>query len=154
MRCDALHLLNPLSAAAHATRDRTALGEVLVGLLAEAFPQASWVGIYWLADRELRLGPFRGAPTEHVRIPVGQGVCGKAVEENADQVVPDVRAIPHYLSCSAAVRSEIVVLVRARGHVVGQLDLDSELPAAFEDDDHCVLRAVADAFGALLETTD
>jgi putative methionine-R-sulfoxide reductase with GAF domain len=48
------------------------------------------------------------------------------------------------------VRSEIVVLIRARGQVVGQIDMDSEKVAAFSADDACVLKAVADAFGGLL----
>jgi hypothetical protein len=97
------------------------------------------------------LGPYVGPPTEHARIPVGKGVCGAAVAEDRDQVVDDVSKRPDYLACSPTVRSEIVVLVREGGRpdgrVVGQIDLDSERPAAFSEDDHSFLRAVAAALG-------
>ncbi len=148
--CDASEILRALAAKAQESRDPETLGRALVTILREQFPQASWAGIYWLKGRELVLGPYAGPPTPHARIAVGQGVCGTAVAEDRDQVVPDVGAAPHYLACSPAVRSEIVVLIRARGRVVGQLDLDSEQPAAFGPDEHCVLKAVADSFGALL----
>ena len=114
-------------------------------------PQASWVGIYWLEGSELQLGPFVGPPTEHTRIPVGTGVCGTAVATDEDVVVEDVRELDNYLACSATVRSEIVVLIRAHGEVIGQFDLDAESVGAFSDNDLCVLRAAADGFGGLLE---
>ncbi len=40
----------------------------------------------------LVLGPFRGAPTEHVRIPVSQGICGAAVAQNDTVIVDDVHS--------------------------------------------------------------
>lgn len=130
--------------------DRDALGKTLVTALKNAFPQASWAGIYWLQGRELVLGPSVGPATEHERIPVGQGVCGTAIVEDEDQLVEDVRKRSNYLACSASVRSEIVVLIRSAGRVIGQLDLDSEQVGGFSSNDHCVLRAVAGSFGGLL----
>lgn len=116
----------------------------------EAMPRASWVGIYWLEDDELALGPYVGAATDHTRIRVGQGVCGTAVLEDEDQAVEDVREIENYLACSATVRSEAVVLIRTMGEVVGVLDLDSAQVGAFGHVEVCILRAVADSFGGLL----
>lgn len=150
MGCDATPLLNALQQEALRSGDRDALARALVAALKESFPQASWAGIYWLQGRELVLGPYLGPPTEHQRIPVGVGVCGTAVSEDKDQLVTDVRERANYLACSSSVRSEIVVLIRARGQVVGQLDLDSERVGGFSGDDACVLKAVADAFGGLL----
>ena len=150
MPCDATAILKALSGAALETGDRDALAKALVAALQNTYPQASWVGIYWLVGNELHLGPYVGPPTEHTVIPVGTGVCGTAVAEDADQVVPDVRERANYLACSSKVRSEIVVLIRARGQVVGQIDMDSDQLAAFSGDDACVLKAVADSFGGLL----
>jgi GAF domain-containing protein len=130
--------------------DRDALAKALVAALKEAYPQATWAGIYWLQGQELLLGPYLGPPTEHTRIPVGTGVCGTAIAEDADQVVADVRERANYLSCSPTVRSEIVTLIRSRGQVVGQIDMDSEQVGGFSGDDACVLKAVADSFGGLL----
>lgn len=74
-----------------------------------------WVGIYTLQGSELHLGPYHGPTTDHLRIPVGRGVCGTAVAENRNQIVADVRELTNYLACNLETRSEIVVLVREPG---------------------------------------
>ena len=154
MPCDATAILKHLSGAALASGDRDSLAKALVEVLRQTYPQASWVGIYWLQGNELHLGPYVGPPTEHTKIAVGTGVCGTAVAEDADQVVDDVRERPNYLACSPNVRSEIVVLIRSRGQVVGQIDMDSEMIGGFSGDDACVLKAVADSFGGLLASLE
>jgi L-methionine (R)-S-oxide reductase len=152
--CDATAILQHLSGAALSSGDRDSLAKALVDVLRQTYPQASWVGVYWLEGNELVLGPYVGPPTEHTRIPVGKGVCGTAIAEGADQLVPDVRERANYLACSAKVRSEVVVLIRARGQVVGQIDMDSEKVDGFSGDDACVLKAVADSFGGLLASLE
>lgn len=151
MSCDASTFLNMLQAEAARTADPEELGALVVRAVKNAMPHASWVGIYWLRGEELVLGPFEGEETQHTRIPVGKGVCGTAIAQDADQRIGDVRAVDNYLACSAAVRSELVVLIRSHGGVVGQIDLDAEAVDAFSEDDHCILRAVADALGAVVE---
>lgn len=151
MRCDATRILEALQAEALETDDRDALGRAAVRAIRETLPQASWAGIYWLEGQELVLGPYEGPETEHTRIPVGTGVCGSAVAKDEDVVVDDVRALDNYLACSADVRSEIVALIRARGEILGQIDLDAEAVGAFSEDDLCVLRAVADTLAGLLQ---
>lgn len=143
-------LLLSLSQAAVRGGDRDALGALLVREVKAGLPQASWAGIYWLEGTHLQLGPYEGPATEHVRIPVGTGVCGTAIAEDRDQLVGDVRQRANYLACSATVRSEVVVLIRAGGRVVGQLDLDSEQVDGFDADDLRVLQVAANAFGGLL----
>ena len=123
---------------------RAAFAEDAMGVLAEELDHFDWVGVYWIDGDELRLGPYVGAPTEHDRIPVGRGVCGTAVAENANQVIPDVRELENYLACSAATRSEIVVLIRdAAGAVLGQIDVDGHAVGAFDESDERLLAAVA-----------
>src|SRR5438094_10072764 len=91
---------------------------------------------YMLHDGELVLEAFSGRETEHARIPVGRGVCGTAVATGEDQNVPDVAAIGNYLACNLETKSELVVLIR-RGHTtLGQLDIDSDVPAGFTDARH------------------
>ncbi len=147
---DAAPLAVALRALGAKGASRDDLAREAVRAIAKALPQAGWTGVYWLEGDALVLGPFVGPPTEHVRIPVGVGVCGTAVAEDADQVVPDVRARPNYLACSVSTRSEIVVLIRSKGRVAGQLDLDADRVAAFSPADHAYLRAVADALGTRL----
>lgn len=109
-----------------------------------------WVGIYLLADDQLILHNYLGRPTEHTRIPVGQGICGTAVAERRDINVPDVGEIENYLACSTETRSEIVVLIRSGDRILGQIDIDSDAPAAFGETDERELRKVADTLATLL----
>src|SRR5437899_3841177 len=93
-----------------------------------------WTGIYELfPDNVLRLGPFVGAPTEHVFIGVGRGVCGTAVAEKRNMNIPDVRKTPNYLACSSDTRSELVVLIRHGETIYAQIDIDSHELDAFDD---------------------
>jgi GAF domain-containing protein len=121
--------------------------EILQGVvdtLAERVEHYSWVGIYLVDGDDLVLGPWRGPQaTEHVRIPVGQGVCGAAAASGATEVVDDVNADPRYLACFPSTRSEIVVPIFDEGRVVGEIDIDSDRPAAFGDDDRAVLERIA-----------
>ena len=111
-------------------------------MIAERFPHYRWVGIYWLRGDELVLGPYVGEATEHVRIPVGQGVCGTAVAEGRNQIVADVRERPNYLACSVATRSEIVVLLKQGDRIIGQIDADGHEVGAFDETDESLLAEV------------
>ncbi|HVW33311.1 MAG TPA: GAF domain-containing protein, partial [Acidimicrobiia bacterium] len=121
--------------------------QAVVEALAAAHPAWNWVGIYLLAGDTLVLGPFVGPPTEHVRIPVGAGVCGTAVAEDRNLVVDDVAELDNYLACSTGTRSEIVVLIRDGDDLVGQFDVDSDDIGAFSADDESLLSALAGLAG-------
>jgi len=104
-----------------------------VDLLHQAHRRFHWTGIYELfPDDILRLGPFVGAPTDHVFISVGQGVCGSAVAEKRDKNVPDVSKEPNYLACSSATKSELVILIRKGDAIFAQIDIDSHDLDAFD----------------------
>ena len=123
-------------------------GDVLqqmVDVLHDEVEHYSWVGIYLIDGDDLVLGPWNGPQaTEHVRIPVGQGVCGAAAASGVTEIVDDVNADPRYLACFPSTRSEIVVPIALEGRVVGEIDIDSDRPAAFTDDDRVLLERVAD----------
>jgi GAF domain-containing protein len=115
-----------------------------VEVLHDQVEHYSWVGIYLVDGDDLVLGPWRGPQaTEHVRIPVGQGVCGAAAASGETEIVDDVNADPRYLACFASTRSEIVVPIAHDGRVVGEIDIDSDRPAAFGDEDRELLERVA-----------
>ena len=121
----------------------------VVGALQSGLPHYTGVYIYWLESADtLALRAFRGRPTEHVRIPVGQGICGRAVRERATVVVDDVNADPAYLACSLETRSEIVVPIMRGGTVLGEIDIDSDVPAAFTPADRRFLEDLADLIAA------
>ena len=115
-----------------------------VEVLADRLGQYSWVGIYLVEDGDLVLGTWQGPQaTEHVRIPVGQGICGAAAASGRTEIVDDVNADPRYLACFLSTRSEIVVPISFEGRVVGEIDIDSDTPAAFGEADRVFLERVA-----------
>jgi L-methionine (R)-S-oxide reductase len=115
-----------------------------VDLLHDRFDHYSWVGIYLVEGDDLVLGPWKGPQaTEHVRIPVGQGICGAAAAMGRTEIVDDVNADDRYLACFLSTRSEIVVPISYEGRVVGEIDIDSDQLAAFTDEDRAFLERVA-----------
>ena len=123
--------------AASGASDEEVLDEV-VRRVHEAHPSWDWSGIYLLVGDTLVLGP-RTAPVDHSRIGIGDGVCGTAVSEDRNQVVEDVREVENYLACSIHTRSELVVLIRNQGKIVGEFDIDSDTVGAFTQKDEALL---------------
>jgi L-methionine (R)-S-oxide reductase len=116
----------------------------VVDVLHDRFDDYFWVGIYLVEGDDLVLGPWKGPEaTEHVRIPVGQGICGAAAASGQTEIVDDVNADDRYLACFPSTRSEIVVPIAYEGRVVGEIDIDSDRPATFDDDDRAFLERVA-----------
>lgn len=105
---------------------------------------------YMLHGEELVLEAHAGRDTDHTRIPVGTGVCGTAVATKQDQNVPDVSAIGNYLACNLFTKSELVVLIRRGDHILGQIDIDSDVPNGFGEQEHAEVKEVADALAVLL----
>ena len=130
------------SAIAAAPNAQSAMTQA-VRLLKDAIPYYTWTGIYLLDGNELVLGPFQGKPSPHTRIPLGRGICGAAAAEKATIVVDDVNADPRYLACSVETRSEIVVPIMQGSDVLGEIDIDSDRPAAFGAGDRELLEPVA-----------
>jgi L-methionine (R)-S-oxide reductase len=115
-----------------------------VDILHDCFEHYSWVGIYLVEGGDLVLGPWKGPQaTEHVRIPLGHGICGAAAASGRTEVVDDVNADERYLACFPSTRSEIVVPIAYEGRIVGEIDIDSDRPAAFGPEDRAFLERVA-----------
>ena len=123
--------------------DATSLLAEVVSLLHRERPHYHWVGVYLLQGKELVLGPYEGKPTVHTRIPLNQGICGAAASSGQTLIVDDVNADPRYLACSLETRSEIVVPIIHKGRVLGEIDIDSDQPAAFTPQDRELLETVA-----------
>ncbi|HTJ29087.1 MAG TPA: GAF domain-containing protein [Acidobacteriaceae bacterium] len=147
-------VLLEVSRFAESARDLADLQRFIVELIPERLPYYNWTGFYMLDAEDkkmLVLGPFRGAATEHVRIPVSEGICGAAVAQNATVIVDDVHADPRYLACSLETKSEIVVPIHAHGVVVGEIDIDSHDTAAFTEKDQEFLEKCVAIVGAFME---
>ena len=143
-------VLTGVRTAINEERDATRAIEVTVAALKNSMPDYSWVGVYLLDGNELVLGPYVGRPSPHTRIPLGRGICGAAATEKATIIVDDVNADTRYLACSADTRSEIVVPIMRGSQVLGEIDIDSDRPAAFNQADRTLLESVAALLAARL----
>jgi L-methionine (R)-S-oxide reductase len=151
---DQLALLSQFRGVAASALTLNELQQSIVDAAAGRLSHYSWTGFYMIDPRDpemLVLGPFVGAPTPHVRIPVTQGICGAAVASGETVIVDDVGADPRYLSCSIETKSEIVVPIYAGGKVIGEIDIDSHEAAAFSKSDRDFLEEVARIVGAYVE---
>jgi GAF domain-containing protein len=110
----------------------------------------TWVGIYLIEGEELVLKHFLGKPTKHTRIKLGEGICGAAVVDEQTIIVPDVKADHRYIACSAETESEIVVPIWSVDRIIGEIDIDSDFPCAFDEEDRKMLEKVADILGDVI----
>ena len=116
-------------------------------LLWQEMEGINWAGFYKMTDGILVLGPFQGKPA-CIRIPVGRGVCGTAVAEDAIQLVYDVHQFPGHIACDSASNSEIVLPIHVNGEIWGVLDIDSPHIGRFTEADREGLKK----FVTVLET--
>ena len=150
-------LAKELSEIADAAPDVEELMSIIVGRLQERLAHFNWVGFYMIEKSNdghepvLVLGPYVGAVTPHMRIPLHQGICGAAASSGRTVIVDDVNSDPRYLACSLDTKSEIVVPITVKGEVVGELDIDSHSPAAFQADDRQLVEHCARLVGHYLE---
>ncbi len=107
-------------------------------LIYDTLEDLNWAGFYLMQDGQLILGPFQGK-IACMQIPVGKGVCGTAVAEDATQRVYDVHEFPGHISCDCASNSEIVVPIHKNGEVYGVLDIDSPSIGRFDEADQAGL---------------
>ena len=129
----------------------TRLGEICE-LLRSEVPYYDWVGFYFRnGDKEeLKLGPYAGAPTDHTIIPFGKGICGQVAVSNQNFVVPDVAAQDNYIACSITVKAEIVIPLFVNGENVGQIDIDSNTPDPFSEEDERFLEFINEKVAGIL----
>ncbi len=113
-------------------------------LLESNIPHYNWVGFYFKnGDKnELKLGPYVGEPTDHTIIPFGKGICGQVAVSNENFVVPDVSAQDNYIACSITVKAEIVIPIFINGENIGQIDIDSNTPDPFTEEDERFLEFI------------
>jgi GAF domain-containing protein len=100
----------------------------LLGLLLK---DINWAGFYLLKNNELVLGPFYGKPAVS-RIEIGKGVCGSAIRNKTNYIVPNVCEFPGHISCDIISKSEIVIRMFKDDLLLGVLDIDSPILNRFD----------------------
>ncbi|WP_372652265.1 GAF domain-containing protein [Halobacteriovorax sp.] len=100
---------------------------------------ADWIGVYYkteyisgLKSEDLVLGPYIGESTEHVKIPISEGLCGLALREDRVVNVEDVQSDERHIACSLKTKSELIIPLRnSYGDSIAELDIDSNRLSAF-----------------------
>ena len=137
-------LKNEISSLFLKENDMDSIYKGIVEILDTNIPYYNWTGFYMIENGKLKLGHYIGAPTDHVSIEIGQGICGQAAEKKETFIIDDVTKESNYLACSFETASEIVVPIMKGSEVLGEIDIDSHEFAAFDDNDKELLESIAE----------
>ncbi|KEO53244.1 GAF domain-containing protein [Thioclava indica] len=150
MKVDYEDLAKHIAALTTGETDEVALMATLACEIHHSDDRFDWTGFYRVTEPELlKIGPYQGGHGCLV-IPFARGVCGAAARTGQTQLVPDVEAFPGHIACASSTRSELVIPVFAQRGVIGVLDIDSNQPDAFTQEDGDALEAILrDVFAAL-----
>lgn len=151
MSVDYQNLAKTIRSLTEGETDTVALMATLACEIHHSDDRFDWTGFYRVTEPEvLKIGPYRGGHGCLV-IPFSRGVCGAAARTRQTQLVPDVDAFPGHIACASSTRSEIVLPVFNKDNqVIAVLDIDSNQPDAFTQEDVDALTAIlAETFGHL-----
>ncbi|OIQ44412.1 MAG: diguanylate cyclase [Roseobacter sp. MedPE-SW] len=143
MAADYQTLSKTIAALTEGEDDTVALMATLACELHHSDERFDWTGFYRVVASELlKIGPYQGG---HgcLQIPFSRGVCGAAARSGEAQLVADVDAFPGHIACASSTRSELVLPVwNAAGKLIAVLDIDSDQPDAFTQEDQTQLSAI------------
>ena len=124
----------------------------ICNLLKKRVEKYHWVGYYMNDEKNksLVLKCFSGKPTSHKIIPYGKGICGQVANKKKTIIVDDVESEENYISCNIDVKSEIVVPLFLNKIIIGQIDIDSNFPSAFNSHDELFLIEINSLVSKLL----
>ncbi len=95
-----------------------------------------WTGFYRVTEpKVLKIGPYQGG---HgcLSIPFDRGICGQVASTGKPRLVNDVSSVKNHIACSSTTKSELVLPVFNKfKSLIAVLDIDSDLPEAFGNDD-------------------
>jgi sigma-B regulation protein RsbU (phosphoserine phosphatase) len=88
---------------------------------------------------------------EKIRVKVGQGVTGRAVEERQAILVNDVTQETDYIEALAIVRSELAVPLITKNKVIGVIDIEAPEPGYFKEEHARLLTLIASRIAVSIE---
>lgn len=137
------YLAKVIESLTHGETDEVALMATLACELHHSDDRFDWTGFYRVVEPNLlKIGPYQGGHGCLV-IPFDKGVCGAAAKTQTTQLVDDVEVFSGHIACSSTTKSEIVLPVFDKNKkLIGVLDIDSNQPAAFNENDQHALEAI------------
>ncbi|MCF7921167.1 MAG: GAF domain-containing protein [Candidatus Marinimicrobia bacterium] len=144
-------LLKSVDTVLSSLKTRDEVLQKIAELLSSSIDHYNWVGFYIVDEsgKNLILGPYVGAATDHVKIAFGKGVCGQVAVFEMSRIIQDVSLENNYLSCSSNVQSEVVFPIMKAGKFVAELDIDSHAISPFTDQDTELLEAICEKLAVL-----
>ena len=143
MEASRLALVNAVRAAIKDKKSEHGVLQAAIELIDSFSEGYNWTGFYMLRNGKLEVGPYVGPETPHTLIELSSGICGAAASQKQTVVVDDVNADPRFLACSITTKSEIVIPLMDGDTCLGEIDIDSNRPAFFTNEDKIMLEAVA-----------
>lgn len=140
---DRLRLIEEVRQTISKLDDQTDILRATVQLIDGFSSDFNWTGFYILNGDILEVGPFVGPDTPHTRIRLNEGICGAAASRGTTVVVDDVGTDSRFLACSVTTQSEIVVPLMKGDQCLGEIDIDSNKPAAFSANDRAMIERIA-----------
>lgn len=88
---------------------------------------------------------------ERMKIRVGEGITGMAVEQRHAVLVDDVRKEPRYINAHPLVRSELAVPLIAKKRIIGVIDIQASKEGYFTEEHSRILTLVASRIAVAIE---
>ena len=136
-------LRKTISSLTEGEEDVVSLMATMVCELHHSDHRFDWTGFYRVTSPGmLKIGPYQGS---HgcLKIPFERGVCGAAARLGKTQLVADVEAFEGHIACASSTMSELVLPVWDKaGALIAVLDIDSDQPNAFTEQDAAELEII------------
>lgn len=88
---------------------------------------------------------------EKIRVKVGEGVTGRAVQERHPVLVDDVSKETRYIEAVPRVRSELAIPLINKNKVIGVMDLEASEPGYFKDEHARLLMLIGSRIAVSIE---
>jgi PAS domain S-box-containing protein len=85
------------------------------------------------------------------RVPISRSICGEVFWKGKTRYIAHVSAEPNYIRGHESIQSELAVPIQRGGQVLGVLDLESDRPDAFDEEDIRLAESLAETIGLALD---
>ena len=103
------------------------------------------------SDLRMRFQIGHTPEVERLRIKLGHGVVGQVAQQRQAILINDVSTAENYINANPDVRSELAVPLIVKNRLIGVIDLQSEQPNYFTEEQQRLLQLTASRVGQAIE---